>query len=242
MLPPIILLPFAVVCLWTPTALVSSPQIRERLRKPARRRDEGIASLARCWLNWVDLARAALGAWLLQSEVLAFRAGQDDTGQVYTVALYAVLFVAVIAQTLWIGRPVRIIGPAFFISGLTVVLCGPMIGIFALLLGFASALVLRRLSLSFAFVPLSLVGFGLIFHKIGAMVIFNAALFALPVLLAFAFGVRVSFVRRRNDAHSGSDPDYTETQTEVEPTAPLANDPLSDSSPSALAAARLHSP
>jgi hypothetical protein len=200
--PTFLLLPLAILCLWTPSAVLSSAKIREKLRNPIRRRDEGMMSLIRCGLNWVDLARSAFGGWLLQHEVLMFRAGQDDLAMVHTVVQLAVLFVAVLAQTIWIDRPLRIIGPTFFIAGLTLAVCGPMIGGFGLILGFACALMLRRLSLSFIFVPVCLVGFGLLFHKLSTLVLFNAAIFALPTLLAFAFGVRVSYVRRPLDSQN----------------------------------------
>jgi hypothetical protein len=65
-----------------------------------------------------------------------------------------------------------------------------------LALGFTSALMLRRLSLSFFSVPVALVAFGILFHHFGSITLFNAAAFALPVLLSFALGERVAYARR----------------------------------------------
>jgi hypothetical protein len=176
--------------------------------------------LIRCRLNWVDLIRGAFGGWLLQHEVLVFLAGQDDLALVHTVVQMAVLSIAVLAQTVWIDRPLRIIGPMFFITGLTLAVSGLMIGGFALILGFACALMLRRLSLSFFFVPVSLVGFGMLFHKVSILLLFNSAIFALPTLLAFAFGVRVSYVRRPAESpnrRKGSGQPETPPQDDSEP-------------------------
>src|SRR5580658_4667632 len=136
--PAFLFLPLAILCLWIPTTIISPSGVRERLRNPMRRRDEGLVSLIRCKMNWVDLARSAFGGWLLQHVVLTYRAGQDDLSLVYTVAQFAVLFIAVLAQTIWIDRPVRIVGPAFFLAGLTLTASGPMVGGFALVLGFTS--------------------------------------------------------------------------------------------------------
>jgi hypothetical protein len=200
--PAVLLLPLAILCLWTPSAVISSSEVKEKLRKPIRRRDEGLASLLRCKLNWIDLIRSAFGGWLLRHEVLTYRNGQDELGLVYTVVLYAVLLIAVLAQMIWVDRPLRVIGPTFFLAGLTLAVSGPMIGGFALVLGFTCALMLRRLSLSFFIVPLGLIAFSLLFDKVRLLVVFNAAIFALPALLAFAIGSRVSYVRRPIEAQN----------------------------------------
>jgi hypothetical protein len=193
--PDFFLWPLALVLLWTPSAVMISARMRERLRHPARRRDEGIVSLLRSPLNWIDLLRAAGGAWLVQREVHGYLIGQDDIATVYTVIQYSVLSIAVLAQVIWIDRPVRVVGPAFFLTGLTFIVCGPTIGGFALLLGFTCALMLRRLSLGFVFVPSSVIGFAMFFQELSPLVLLNSVLFALPMILAFAFGVRLAYVR-----------------------------------------------
>src|SRR5271165_7137352 len=40
--PAVLLLPLAILCLWTPAAVFCSSKLRDKLRKPIRRRDEGI--------------------------------------------------------------------------------------------------------------------------------------------------------------------------------------------------------
>jgi hypothetical protein len=108
----------------------------------------------------------------------------------------ALLCIGVMAQTVWFSPKLLPIGPTFYLVGLTLMLCGPMVGCFGLVLGYTSALMLRRLSLSFFFVPASLAAFALLFHRFGLMTVFNALAFALPMLLAFALGERIAYARR----------------------------------------------
>jgi hypothetical protein len=191
-----VLLPLGLVCLGIPAPVMCSDRVREKLRQPARRHESGIVSLLRSGVNWIDLVRGAAGAWLVQHVFRVAHGGQDDLATTFLIAQLATLFIGVVAQTIWIDRSPRILGPAFFLAGLTLVVSGPLVGGFALVLGFAAALMLRRLSLAFAFVPASLLAFGLLFHQLGLPVLFNAGAFALPAFLAFASGSRIAFARR----------------------------------------------
>ena len=190
------LLPLALLCLWTPAVVVSSAEVREKLRQQVRRHDDGFASLLRNWVNWLDLGRSAAGAWMLQRVISTFSVGQDDLTTTILCVHLALLIVGVVAQTLWFSQKPLVIGPAFYLIGLTLVVCGPKVGGFGLALGYTCSLMLRRLSLSFFFIPASLVAFALLFHRFGLMTVFNAAAFALPVLLAFALGERIAYARR----------------------------------------------
>jgi hypothetical protein len=190
------LLPLALLCLWTPAVVVSSAEVREKLRQQVRRHDDGFTSLFRNWVNWLDLVRSAAGAWMLQRVVSTFSVGQDDLTTIILCAHLAILAMGVLAQTMWFSQKPLVIGPAFYLVGLTLVVCGPQVGFFGLALGYTCALMLRRLSLSFFFIPASLVAFALLFHRFGMMTVFNATAFALPVLLAFALGERIAYARR----------------------------------------------
>ena len=190
------LLPLALLCLWTPAVVMSSAEIRDKLRQQVRRHDDGFASLMRNWVNWVDLARSAAGVWMLQRVVTTFSVGQDDLATTIMGVQIAVLFIGVLAQTVWFSPKLLPIGPMFYLIGLSLVVCGPMVGCFGLVLGYASALMLRRLSLSFLFVPASLAAFSLLFHHFGLMTVFNALAFALPMLLSFALAERIAYARR----------------------------------------------
>jgi hypothetical protein len=190
------LLPLALLCLWTPAAVISSAEVREKLRQQVRRHDDGFVSLLRNWVNWLDLARSAGGAWMLQRVVTTFSVGQDDLTTTIVCVQLALLLIGVLAQSVWFSQKLLPIGPTFYLVGLTLMLCGPKVGCFGLVLGFTSALMLRRLRLGFFFVPASLAAFALLFHRFGLMTVFNALAFALPVLLAFALGERIAYARR----------------------------------------------
>jgi len=194
--PDYLLLPFALLCLWTPAALVSSKGVREKLRQQVRRHEDGFISLTRNWVNWLDLVRSFAGAWMLQRVITTFSVGQDDLTTSIMCVQLAILAIGVLAQTVWYNQKLLVIGPTFFLVGLTFALCGPKAGAFGLALGFISALMLRRLSLSFFFVPGSLVVFAVLFHRFGLITVFNAVAFSLPTLLAFACGERIAYARR----------------------------------------------
>jgi len=196
-----LLLPVGIVLLVVPTAVYCGAKMRGRLDRPARRRDEGVSSLARTWVNWIDFLRGAAGTWLVQKPLQDSISSQDELATTFLVVQVAVLFVGVLAQTLWLHRPIRVIGPLFFVTGLTLALSGPLTGGFALVVGFCCALMVGRLSAVFSLVPVALVGFGFLFGEFGVLTAFNACAYALPAFLAFTFGTRISFVRRTADGH-----------------------------------------
>jgi hypothetical protein len=191
-----LLLPVGVAILVVPTAVICGPRMRTRLDQPARRHNEGLLSLVRCRANWIDLVRGFAGAWLVQKPFQDLVSSQDELASTFIGVQLAVLLAGVLAQTLWIRRPMRIIGPVFFLTGMTLALSGTLTGVFALLLGISCALMIGRLSMVFSIVPAALIGFGILFQDIGVMTAFNAAAYALPAFLAFSFGTRISFVRR----------------------------------------------
>ncbi len=201
-----LLLPVGLVILAIPTAVICGSKMRETLGQPARRHNEGLVSLVRSRVNWVDLVRGAAGAWLVQKPFQDSLSPQDELAPSFLAAQLAVLFIGVLAQTLWLRKPARVIGPVFFLTGLTLALSGPLTGGFALVLGFSCALIFGRLSSVFSLVPVALVGFGLLFNEFGVMTAFSAAAFALPAFLAFTFGIRISFVRSAAKPHVRSAP------------------------------------
>ncbi len=189
-----VLLPLGLSLLGIPSPAIATSRIRARLRHPARRRDEGLKSLARSWVNWADLVRAWVGVWLIQ-RVLRASSGQDDLATVNMGAEMAILCLAVLAQTFWVSRSIRVVGPIFFLTGLTLSLSGPMVGGFALVFGLACALMYKRLSLAFLVIPAGILGFGMLFHQVSLFGLLNATAFLIPEFLAFAFRQRLAFIR-----------------------------------------------
>lgn len=186
----------AVLCLWMPGTLIASSEIKQKLRQSNRRQHEGLAGLLRSKFNWFDLARATAGVWLLQRQIASFHNLDEDTRTVLTVVQILVLLIGVLAQTFWLGEKVSIIGPLFYLSGIVLAACGPIVGAFSLVLGVNCALMLRRVSSSFVFIAVSIGIFALLFHKLGLTTLASAGLMTLPMLLSFAIGGRITFVRR----------------------------------------------
>jgi len=192
------------LCLWVPAPLLSPSGIRGRIRGPVTRRRDGFFSLARCKINWLDGVRGALGAWLLQRELLTVPAGQEEMARLCLWAYLGALLIGAVAQTVWYDRSLRILGPVFYLAGVSLVVSGPMAGGFAVALALTCALMFRRLSSNFLFLPLFLAAFAAAFHELGLQAAVNVAVAGLPPFLAFAAGTRIAFVRRprRAPAHS----------------------------------------
>jgi hypothetical protein len=197
-----LLLPLGLLCLGIPSPVMCSARVREKLRQPSRRRENTCGAMLTNPINWVDLVRGAGGAWLVQHVLQIAHNGQDDLARTFMVAQLAVLFLGVVAQTVWFDRTPRIIGPVFFLVGFTLAVSGPLTGGFAVMLGFACALMLRSLRLAFRFVPVAILGFAGLFHTAGLFTIFNAAMFGLPFFLSFASGTRLAFARTPQPARN----------------------------------------
>ena len=210
--PDYILLVLALIGLWTPVSAFCPSSVKAKLTPGARRRDDGLGSLLRSKLNWLDLVRGGACAWLIQNSVFQFEKGQDELALVFTFVKLAILALAVLAQTVRLTSKPCIIGPVFFLSGVTLAVSGPLVGGFALTLAFTLALMLRRLSHLFITAPVCLAVFGVVFGRLGLTTVFNAGLFALPLFLSFALGVRLSFVRRTDEAKANRAVENTAAQ------------------------------
>jgi hypothetical protein len=191
-----VLVSLGIILLAIPTTVLCGAGMRARLNRPVRRFTEGLGPLALSWMNWFDLARGAAGAWLIQHALQDTIASGDELASTFLGIELGVYFLCVLAQTVWIRRPVRIVGPFFFMAGLTLVVSGPLTGGFALVVGLCCALMIGRLSSVFWFVSAGLVGFALLFHRVDLVTAFNALVFLVPAMLAFRFGTRISFMRR----------------------------------------------
>lgn len=213
-----LLLPAATLLLWIPSAVIASSAIRSKLRQASRRHHEGISSLLRSYPNWIDLIRGAGCVWLLTYLLSNVPNGKSDLATVYLVTKFIILAIGVVVQCLLPGKPLRVVGPVFYLIGLTLVLSGPQVGGFALVLGLTCALMFRRLTLVFLFSPAFTILFGKIFGQLGLSQVVNAALLVLPLFLSFALNVRVSYVRRPlSDSNDASGRELEEPSADEEP-------------------------
>jgi hypothetical protein len=187
--------PVGIVLLCLPTTLISPQKLKDKMRQAARRHESGMGSIARARINWIDLFRAAAGAWMVQYGLPVGGSG-DDQNMAFEIAQIAIFSLAVLMQTIWIDKPVRIIGPLFYFTGLSLVVCGPLVAGLAIALGLGCALMLRRLRIVFLITPAVLLSFAYLFREMGAMMMIMAGAFALPAFLSFALGIRIAFARR----------------------------------------------
>lgn len=190
------LVPVGIAVMAIPTTVLYGAKMRARLDRPVRRFDEGLGPLFRSWVNWVDLARGAAGAWLIQFALQDTISSADELATTFLAIELGIVFICVLAQTIWFHRPIRIIGPFFYLAGVSLVLSGPLTGSFALVTGLSCALMLGRLSSVFWFVSAGLAGFGFVFRKFDLVTAFDAFLFVIPAMLAFRYATRISFMRR----------------------------------------------
>lgn len=210
-----LLVPAGLALIGVPAAVLSSVKLKEKMRQPARRHEAGLGSIMRAPINWIDLVRAAAGAWMIQHALPTNVAGQDDLTLAYQAVQLTVFSLAIILQVVWLDRQLRVIGPLFFLGGLSFVLCGPLVAGLSLALGLGCALMLQRLRLIFLLAPVCFLGFGYLFGQLDSMVLLMAAGFALPAFISFALGVRIAFARRpvegviRIGNYSGPYADYT---------------------------------
>jgi hypothetical protein len=194
-----VLVPLGILCLGVPASLFTTSKVKEKMRNVARRREDCLKALGRLAttpVNWIDLARAGAGAWIIQHAFSSVKPGQDELALTYLVAKIAVIALCAVAQTIWLDRPLRVIGPLFYLTSLVFIFCGPLVAGFAVTLGFGCALILRHLSLLFILVPGGLLGFGALFGELSPTSIVVTAAFALPAFLSFALRTRIAYACR----------------------------------------------
>jgi len=191
-----VLVPVGLICLGVPATLFTPSKVKEKMRSGARRREDCFKSLVRMGCspgNWIDLVRAGVGAWAIQHVLSAAKSGQDELALTYMVAKLALIALCAAAQTVWLDRPLRVIGPLFYLTSLSLVFCGPLVAGFALTLGLGCAFILRHMSLVFVLVPAGLVAFGALFRELDLMTIAVAVAFSLPAFLSFALRTRITY-------------------------------------------------
>jgi hypothetical protein len=209
-----LLLPVGVVLLGTPGTLMTSSKVLAKMRQTSRRHELGLTSLARAGINWIDLSRAAAGAFIIQYALPLGSAGQTEIFTAYLGAQMAIIALSVVAQTVWLGKPIRVTGPLFYLSGLSIVICGPLVAGLAIPLGVGCALMVRRLSLSFVFVPFCIMSFAILFGSIGLLTVAVALGFLLPSMLSFSANGRIAYARNPKETRAVDRPDNTDASAE----------------------------
>lgn len=191
-------LALALLLLWTPLMVLVRQSMRDRLKNPIRNRSATIGRMLLTPLNWIDLARAAGGFWVLRELAVTIESGVIGVGTLVLVVCAGVLSIGVLFQTVWHDEELIVIGPLFYIAGATVLLVSWQVGLFSILLGVTLAQMLSRLSWMFTIVPVLFVAFGMLFGGLGVTLAIAAGLYPLPLLIAIGAQTPVAFMHGRS--------------------------------------------
>jgi hypothetical protein len=169
-----------------------SPEMRKTLR---RRYVTNVLAALRLWQNWVDLARAALGVYVLANWAIDVPDPTQSGGE--SVALLtktAVLGLLLLAQTIRVFRTVQFLAPVFYLSGLTCFFGGwpPEAGPFAVGVGWLFAAGGRNLSYQLPAMAVAVVAAGYVLGPLEPLVM-NCGLILVPLVLSVLFKKRLLF-------------------------------------------------
>ena len=175
----------AMVLLWFP--MLARPRVPHEIEELVRWAPAKPLAMMKVWLNWVDLARAGLGTWLLLEKTFEFDG--DDERAVWTVfVLRAGIFAAGLAlQTVHFKRVLYLVAPAFYLTGITLLLGKDFAGAFAVCVGWGFALALRNGQLVLPVMAPALALSSFVLSEPGLLLVLNFALLILPPLLGVLF-------------------------------------------------------
>lgn len=153
---------------------------------------EALMNALRCWHNWVDLLRAALGAWLVSAGLY----GPDQLGTSTPDATYIALLglAAVLQLYRRVSKRWGLIDPCFFLSGIVLGAFSWPINVVVVLLAWIAGLTSQTLLVVSP--VLALTGFALIYITSGLdMVSIGICLIlAAPVASIILMGARRGYV------------------------------------------------
>lgn len=191
-------LALALVLLWTPVMLFVRQSMRDRLKNPIRNRSATIGRMLLTPLNWIDLARAAGGVWVLRELAITIEPGISGLGAPVFLVQAGVLAIGVLFQSIWHDEELIVLGPLFYIAGATGLLVSWQVGLFSILLGVTLAQMFSRLSWMFTIVPVLSVVFARLFGGIGVPLAVAAGLYLLPLLIAIGGQTPVALMHSRS--------------------------------------------
>lgn len=175
----------ALLLLWFP--MLTGARISYELSQPVVREVSLPQMLSLPW-NWVDILRAAAGTWILGNLAWTITASTPvavDAARNLALLIQAgVLGIGVLAQTLRFKRGLVVLGPVFYLSGITLVMTGWTTGPFAAVVGWAVGLASRNARAVPGVTGLVLMIGGYFLGGFGPVLFLNLAILALPLLVA----------------------------------------------------------
>jgi len=191
-------LALAIMLLWTPLMVFVRPSMRERLKNPIRNRSATIGRMVLTPINWIDMIRAGAGVWVLRELAITAEPGVLGLGTLLIVVLSAILSIGILSQSVWHDEELIVIGPLFYLAGITAILLPWPVGLFAILLGVTLAQMFSRLHWAFVIVPMLLGLFATAFGGIGLLLAVNCVLYVLPFLIAIGGETPVAFMHGKS--------------------------------------------
>ena len=193
-----LLLLASVLLLWTPTILLMGGPARSRLRNPARNQKVTFPQMALTPLNWIDLLRAAAGVFMLQSWALLPDPTFPGSGVAAMLLRFLIIGLGVFLQSGWVADRLVVMGPTFYLAGLTVALAPWQVWSFALVLGLVAAGLLHRFRWHLATSLGALVAFAALFRAFQPSTLVALSLWMLPLLLNIRANDPIAFLHRRS--------------------------------------------
>lgn len=179
----------ALALLVVPSTLLHGAHVRYRLINADWRQYFRHALPLR--LHWIDLGRAAFGAWLLAQAVTRDPSAHGLLRQGPVLVQGAVFSAAVVVQTVFCRTPDSLHAPFAFVTGLVVGYFPPAVAGFGIMFSIVIAAGLRVPASYFPILAASVLGLGVLFTGKRPDLVAGAAALPLPWLLALLFRRRL---------------------------------------------------
>lgn len=189
----------ALALLWIPLPLSLWATRNYRVGRVSRVTTLG---MFRAWQNWVDLARAGAGTWLLLNHALHVQSTDPWMLSQVVYLKAGILGAALLLHTVRLGSGVMFYAPLFFLSGVTVVLPGWQPGGFAVLFAWCLALGMKQPGFFVPALAAAVMLGGYFLAGVNTWLLLNIALIVLPTGLALLFNRKPLFVSREKGSSS----------------------------------------
>jgi hypothetical protein len=182
----------ATAILWLPF-----PSLTDRFRSRsllAHYSSPEMGRVWKCWQNYIDLLRGAMGAYVVIRMGVNVRANVIGLDPFSASLPTVILGLGVLFQTVRLPAPVLILAPVFYLSGLTLILPGSLEGAFALLFGWAFSFATKDIRHQLPAMGLALLLAGIFNNNLNQSIALNAAFVLAPPLLALLLNRRLIFL------------------------------------------------
>ncbi len=177
----------SILLLWIPAPFFYPESAKERMISNVYGFDFTLLNYMGCWQNWLDGIRAFAGAYCLIN--LAIFPDPDVEHADYLVmgTKAAILGIAIVLQTVHWHRIFFFHAPVVFIWGVTVVLSGWLLGVYAIVAAICASVMSNSLELKFWITAGVLAIFGYMLGHSLLPLALNVAVVIVPLALVYSF-------------------------------------------------------